>query len=92
MEQTKSIVPDWATYTTGTEHAKISIGSESFWVKKISYEDRIFTGTVDNDLVCGDSHGLKLGDEVSFFVAPTEAYWEMHKPIPWPRIKELKSK
>ena len=49
-------------------HAKVSVGDERFWVKVITYRDDTFIGTVDNDLIMADKHGLNYGDTIEFGV------------------------
>lgn len=39
---------------------------ERFWVKITRRDGNILTGVVDNDLVCTDELGLKLGDTIAF--------------------------
>ena len=36
--------------------------SERFWVKVTRVEDNLIEGTVDNQLIYSDEHGLDLGD------------------------------
>lgn len=60
---------------TKKEMASVKTGSwvkicanqkERFWVSVIMVTPNEIIGVVDNDLVCTDDHGLKLGDCVSF--------------------------
>ena len=44
---------------------KISRGGERFWVT-VTKPGKEVVGTVDNELIFTDKHGLKLGDEVRF--------------------------
>lgn len=49
------------------DHAKIKRCSERFWVKVEEMTlDGNYTGTVDNDMLCTDEHGLSYGDTVNF--------------------------
>lgn len=54
-----------AGITTGM-FVKVCTGTEQFWVCVIEkYGDQI-RGAVDNALMCGSIHGLKLGDVIKF--------------------------
>lgn len=45
---------------------KVSIGGERFWNQVTKVDGSIITATVDNDLVCTKTHGLKYGDTITF--------------------------
>ena len=45
---------------------KVAIGGERFWAKIVSIDNGEIKATVDNDLLCTDEHGFKLGDTISF--------------------------
>ena len=48
-------------------HVKICANDrERFWVKVTSRDGINMTGTIDNDLIFVDEHGLDYGDTVSF--------------------------
>lgn len=48
--------------------AKATVSRESFWIRDVQPSDEpgTYVGTVDNDLLFTGSHGLELGDRVSF--------------------------
>jgi len=49
------------------DHAKIRRGSERFWVKVEEMSlDGNYIGTINNDLLSTDEHGLSDGDTVKF--------------------------
>jgi len=59
------ILPLLKTVIAGST-VKIGIGGERFWVYVKSVNFNELTGTIDNDLVRTDIHGLKCNDEVKF--------------------------
>lgn len=48
------------------DSVKVCNEGERFWVTVTKIEDQKITGTVDNDLVRSEMHGLNYGDEISF--------------------------
>lgn len=57
----------WVTEPREDGYAKCSAGGESFWLKGCEHKDgQRWIGTVDNELVCTEDHGLKYGDVVWF--------------------------
>jgi hypothetical protein len=54
---------------------KVSIGNERFWVIVETVKGQRITAKVDNDLVFTDTHGLKLGDTISFFKRNVYSIW-----------------
>jgi hypothetical protein len=48
------------------DNIKVGTGGERFWVMVTEIVNRhTIVGTVDNDLICTDVHGFKLGDKIS---------------------------
>lgn len=45
---------------------KVSIGRERFWVTVTNVDGDEITGSVDNDLIFTEEHGLNYGDIISF--------------------------
>ncbi len=45
---------------------KVCTGDERFWVEVTNSDGNTITGTVNNDLVRTNIHGLKYGDEITF--------------------------
>lgn len=45
---------------------KVCVEGERFWVKVTEPTAEMFTGTVDNILLCTDRHGLSYQDAVTF--------------------------
>lgn len=58
----------WVTPPRGDDgYAKVSAGGESFWLRDCEAVDATtFMGVVDNELVCTETHGLRLDDVVFF--------------------------
>lgn len=50
----------------GAHAVKISAGGERFWVKVQAKRGENLVGTVCNDLLCTDTHGLLCDDMVEF--------------------------
>ena len=52
--------------------AKVSVCSECFWLRDVepTEEDGVYVGSVDSDLLFTSSHGLGLGDRVTFTPDP----------------------
>ena len=50
----------------GAHAVKISAGGERFWVKVQARAGEIMVGSVCNDLICTEDHGLECGDIVEF--------------------------
>ena len=46
------------------DFVKVCTADERFWVKLTNVAGENLEGVVDNDLICTDDHGLKLGDVV----------------------------
>lgn len=55
---------------------KICAGDERFWVKVTQRAGDQLAGTVDNDLIRTDRHGLTLGNSVSFEARHVYAVWQ----------------
>lgn len=47
-------------------YVKINPGNERFWVMVLTHEPPKLTGTIDNNLVCTETHGLVFGNVVEF--------------------------
>jgi hypothetical protein len=47
-------------------HVKVCTGDERFWVKVTGIESDTVKGTVDNNLINIDEHGLDFGDTIVF--------------------------
>ena len=45
---------------------KVCAGNERFWCRVDSINEDKLKGTVDNELVHVDQHGLKFGDKIEF--------------------------
>ena len=45
---------------------KIAISKERFWVTVVFVNNNKITGTIDNDLIFTDEHGLQFEDEIEF--------------------------
>jgi hypothetical protein len=48
------------------DHVKVCAGDERFWVLLTTVEGRALKGTVANDLLFTNQHGLRRGDPVAF--------------------------
>lgn len=49
------------------DNVKISVGNERFWVKVSEIKKTKVTGTINNDLVFTNTHGLRFGDTITFY-------------------------
>ncbi len=56
------------------DSVKVCTGGERFWVTVAEATESTLTGTVDNELVCSDAHGLRYGDTISF---PRECVYDI---------------
>jgi hypothetical protein len=48
------------------DSVKVCAGYERFWVTVTEATESALTGTVDNDLIYTNDHGLSYGDTISF--------------------------
>lgn len=48
------------------DNVKLRAADEAFWVKVEEVYEDVIRGIVDNRLICTDTHGLSLGDNVEF--------------------------
>jgi len=63
---------EWASAPIPEGFAKVCLCHEAFWIKDCKEENGLWTGTVDNMLICTEDHGLLYGDTVSFTVTEIE--------------------
>jgi len=60
--------PSWSVLDTLNkgDYVKVCPEHERFWVIIDEVKGNKIKGTVDNDLVCTEDHGIRLGDKLEF--------------------------